>query len=124
MSRIIFRFRNERPPLKPSPQKSPMGAPTMSYSRKSSTLTGELAQRMLSAWNRRTCLAGASCSQNQGFVRKEDTEWLVLSFVPSGMCLTRMRESSTALRKGAEVERLALAEIGRTMGQVGPRMEE
>src|SRR5579862_7652092 len=100
-----------------------MGAPTKSNSRKSSTFTGELAQIMLSAWNMRTCLAGARDSQKNGLVRKDETLWLVLSLVSGGKRLIRMHDSLMARWKGADVERTAVEEVKRTMGQVGPRTE-
>ena len=43
------------------------------YSRNSSMRTGELAQRMLSAWKIRTWGAGARDSHSQREVRRSDT---------------------------------------------------
>lgn len=62
----------------PEPNFESMGAPTKSYSRKSSTMRGELAHRMLSVWKKRMCLAGARRWYSHGWVKKRlMAGWLV-----------------------------------------------
>jgi hypothetical protein len=50
-----------------------MGAPTKSYSKKSSTLLAAFEQSMESDWNIRMCFAGARFSHSHRLVRNAET---------------------------------------------------
>ena len=86
-SSILSRFRRERPPFIPWPKMGLMGAPMKSYCKNSSTVWGELEHRMLSAWNVRICLYGASWSQNQRAVKNLlIASWLVRVILVGSSC--------------------------------------
>jgi len=57
----------------PAPRCGAIGAPTKSYSKKSSTLLAAFAQSIESDWNIRICVAGARFSHSHGLVRNAET---------------------------------------------------
>lgn len=74
-----------------------------SKSKKSSTLLGEFAHNMESAWNIKMCSAGASSSQSQVVVRKFETESQLGKYRPSASGLMTIRPARWCRSRACEV---------------------
>jgi len=122
---VLSRFRNDKPPLKPSPQpdKSCMGAPIKSYCKYSFISKGAFEQMMLSNWKSKTCFAGASCSHSQGVVIKAETS--VCFSKPTALDRSRSWIDPSLIFRWNDFDTgLKVGVVKRRMGQSGPRTEE